>query len=583
MDAIRQIMYFPIMVPLFQLFPQRIGGDNLYLCMSKILCFMPAARRILSSLAHDVFGELIFPLFKLEKPLFPLIIATMVINKNEPFVDQIDKRWSEFTLPLLKHPHSDVRLWTLLFLSCFIENVSDAELAIDGVVERLQDDCPEVRIVALYTLMFLVGKGKDELLCEKVAALGSDPCPSVRLQLIVTMSKLPASEHTAKVTELLKKDPHPDIHRQISEPPANQTSCVFDWFCSYILSPIRKVLENPALKLSEVQPVTVSLVKASSGPATPCTFQKVQAGPTIASSHPITSNFTNTSDSQFMFGTKAGEICSCTWGEQQKPRARKISSTAICHVKHIFNNGFPLTMASNMDGYLYVIQFSDCELNLASGFKANDTSFSFEVDEFSRKVYAISGAQPKSVMIYDLEKEKHEIDLVPRFGAPKVVRQIPALDDVVAVCTEKLELFDIRAGVKPVHAFESSPLEAFDVAVLNQNPTSFALCNTVPTVLVLDARAADPVKKYPIGPDNLTTLSFASQTATSSVAIGNNKGILMLEVSTGRMYEFNMVSQLFFGSKKVQAVSQCIFHPTRFSLSILQDSSEVMTLIEDRG
>ena len=583
LDAIRQIMYFPIMVPLFQLFPQRIGGDNLYLCMAKILCFMPAARSILASLSHDVFGELIFPLFKLEKPLFPVIVATMVINKNEQLIGEIDKRWSEFTLPLLKHPHPDVRMWTLLFMSCFINSVSDSELAIDPVLELLDDDCPEVRIVALYTLTFLVGKGKDELICEKAANLASDPCPSVRLQLIITINKLPKSEHSEKVFEFLKKDPHPGIHRELSEDPANQISCVFDWFSSYILSPVRKVIENPSLKLSEVQPVTVSLVKPAPAPTAPVTFQKVQAGPTIASAHPITSNFTNTSDNQFMFGTKAGEICSCKWGEQQKPRARQISGTAVCHVKHIFNNGFPLTMASNMDGYLYVIRFSECELDLVSGFKANDTSFSFEVDEFSRKVYTVSGDQPKFVRIYDLVKEKRELELVPKYGPPKVVRQLPALADVIAVCTEKLELFDIRSGAEPVMAFDNIRLEAFDVSVLNQTPTSFALCHTIPTVSVLDARAVEPVRNYSIGPDNLTTLSFAAQPASSSVAIGNNNGIMILNVDTGKKLEFNSISQIFFGSKKVQAVSQCIFHPSKFSLSILQDFTEVMTLMEERG
>ena len=70
------------------------------LSMAKILCFMPETREILDSFSNDIFEELIFPLFDADKPLFAIIIASMVIHKNDTKIKQIDRKWEKHVLPL---------------------------------------------------------------------------------------------------------------------------------------------------------------------------------------------------------------------------------------------------------------------------------------------------------------------------------------------------------------------------------------------------------------------------------------------------------------------------------------------------
>lgn len=584
--ALKQIWYFPIIKPLFSLLPNKIGGDYLLLCITKILCFFPAARSIFASLTDQsgqklkTFSELLGPLFKCDKPLFPLIISTITVKENPPIIEELKEIWTELVLPLLDHKHNDIRLWTLLFISQFIESMDNKDVVFEPIMKLLSDDSPEIRITALYTCCFFANTKNAGQILETASKLCTDPNPMVRLQLVVTLSKFASNPIKDSVFSILKSDPYPEIHRQLQLENSDQRSYVFEWLCSSILSPIKTLIEHPELTMNDVQPTAIKTARTNISPPTGVVFQKIQMGPTIISDNPITSNFASTNSGQLLFGTKMGEIALCNWGEQKKPVYRRFTNHSINHVQHISNRGYPLTLASNSDGYIYIMQFNDTEMGLASCFKAGDSEFHFECDEYSRKLFTYNGEKTETVMIYDLNKEKMVGGLVPTNGAPKSVRALPRLSDVVAVAGEQLELFDLRAGPKSVLTFEDGP-PAFDVGTIASSPTQFALGHTTACVSLLDARLTEPISRFQIVKEDYPTLSFAVQSECCSAAIGNAKGLFMIDLNSGKKLEFTVVSQLFFSSKKVQAVSQCIFHPRRFRLSILQESNEVMTLIED--
>ncbi|OHT01345.1 hypothetical protein TRFO_07577 [Tritrichomonas foetus] len=582
-NAIRQLLYFPILFPLFQLLPQRIGGENLIFSIAKILCFMPTTRDVLNVLSKNVLEELIFPLFSEEKPLFALIVATHVTRENPPIIASLNNHWSEIVLPLLKRPHQDVKIWTLLFISSFIESVDDYKVALVPILSLLHDDSHEVRLVALYTLCCFAGRNLDSKITPSICKLCNDVNPIVRLQLLSTITFFEKDNYIEDALRVFQSDPYPDIHHALSDLTTNFVSkkrtFIFEWYASSVLSPVSRLLTEPKLISSEIQPLTVKLFKHEAPNLPKAVFQKVTTGPTIACDIPITTNFANTDTGQFVFGTKNGEIAMCVWGEQQKPRAGRITGSQLTHVQYITNNNFPLTLASNIDGFIYALQFNGNDLKLASCFKATDGPCEFECDRFGHKLYTVTD---EKALIYDLTKEKMVGNIISAYGRVRKIHDIPTMKDVVLVCGEKFELFDTRAGCRSVVTFEGPPV--FDAGCLDETQGAgnmFALGHDFGAVSLIDARVLEPVKCYQIAPENLQTLSFAVQKEAATAAIGNVKGVFMADLISGKKLEFTMVSQLFFTSKKIQPVKQCIFHNRRFRLSLLQEPNEIMTLVED--
>jgi hypothetical protein len=170
-DAIRQAMLFPLFMPLFRLFSKRIGGDFTVLAVAKIVCFMPDTSRVFYDWCPDVFGEWVFPLFAQQKPLFPVIVATLLARGNPVACEKLSGRWEAPVLPLLAHDHSDVRVWALLFISTIAPRVSDRDVAIDPVLARLSDDAPDVRVAALHALSLFAGHPQTDAFTSAVSRL----------------------------------------------------------------------------------------------------------------------------------------------------------------------------------------------------------------------------------------------------------------------------------------------------------------------------------------------------------------------------------------------------------------------------
>lgn len=573
---IRHVLEFAIVVPLFRLLIQGHVQESLLFSMAKIMIFLPDTKRILISSKKNVFEELIFPLFSSQKPLFALIIAVMTLKDSEDQIAGIDGLWKKHVLPLLSHSHSDVRVWTLLLMSVFISKVTGGVSAIDDVIRLLDDDCFHVRLVAVYVLGLLAGKEKDDLIVDSVVGMTMDLAPAVRVQVVTTLNKFVQDERIQGARARLSKDRDPHVVKQLAVPIGAERSYVFEWFCSCVLGPVRAVIVDPALTLSDVWYVDIRTPGLSIGPLVSVRkFTKVRA---IKSQHAISSNLMNVDGGQFTFGTKAGEICVCSWGAGQ--RRIRISTTPICHIEHADNAGFPMTMIANTGGYLYSVQVPQGELNLLNGFQVTSGAFTFSYDDYNRRLYAVPYVEEKrSVLLFDMVKEKRMMDIIPKNGAPKVARAISGREDIIAVCSSCLEFFDLRSGNQPVLTFDDSYPPAYDVTSVRCIPTSFALCHTIPVVSMIDIRAEKCCQRIDVGPSTLETISFSVQSESASVALGTSNGLFVSNLLSGE--SIDLADTLLKTGKDPLPVTQSVFHPSKSCIAILQDLTEILTLTSD--
>lgn len=185
----------------------------------------------------------------------------------------------------------------------------------------------------------------------------------------------------------------------------------------------------------------------------------------------------------------------------------------------------------------------------------------------------------------------------------------PSMREILAVCSEKFEIYDTRTDTtNSVVTYNKSGVAAYDVRYLdplssnvggggfggfnasfqsssNSLPSIseyFALAHQNSTASLIDIRVQEPVKLFQLAPEETPTLSFAVQPEAGTAAIGNAKGVFMVDLFHEKKNEITVVSQNFFSkNKKIQNVKQCIFHDHRFRLALLQESNEIVTFIED--
>jgi hypothetical protein len=418
----------------------------------------------------------------------------------------------------------------------------------------------------------MIGKGNDTNIVPQISALIFDPSPNVRLQLLVTLSKLPKDQ---AVLGLLKRDPFPEIPKHMYGKPLE--SHVFEWYMALIVNPIRKMFDVPDVALSTVPPVSVKLLKPNlrrrmgvANVNAPRLCQ-LQFNRTLENAAPVTSNLANGGSDRFVYGLQSGELCFSSWSEQRLLDCRyRLSSCAIAHVGHSFNKGFPLTMASSVDGNMYIAVVDDGGLSLKSAFKVCEKSFKFEVDEVGR-LFSIP-TKSRGVILHDLQRERQLPELVPLHGAPTMVRSFAGMSDVVAVCANGLELFDMRCGCSSIVSFfDETVAPTFDVSMVVNDPTSFVLCHTQDVWSLCDARRPDRFRHYSaIGGEPV--LSFASQANGPVIAISYLKnGILLMDVQNQHRIEMTSASA-FFVPRKLRGVTSCLWHPGECLLGVVQGS-----------
>jgi hypothetical protein len=124
--AVRQILMFPIVVPLFRLFSENIESDWLNLAVAKILAFVPESREIITLEPKTLVKNYVIPLIEGGKTL-QIVIAALLCKDNEDAIAELTREnVQKKLLPLLKHNHPDVRLWTLLLLSLFARKMPNS-------------------------------------------------------------------------------------------------------------------------------------------------------------------------------------------------------------------------------------------------------------------------------------------------------------------------------------------------------------------------------------------------------------------------------------------------------------------------
>jgi hypothetical protein len=557
-SAIRQVLMFPIVGPLFHLFPKAIGGDCLLLAMIKIVCFMPETRQILQHMCADVFGEFV-ELFAAEKPLFALMLAVFVLRDSPRVLETVNGRWADAILPRLANRHDDVRLWALVLLMTILPAVPDAHIALERVVRRLDDDCPAVRIAALQTLCCFP---KQPDVVPAVAKLARDVDSLVRSQVAATLSKLPRAPKTDEAVALLRSDPSPDVRRETE-------SYVYDWFLSSVLSPLNRLIREPEMSFVHVQGAPLVVERVRILPRKLDHLQSVQltaqqSGPELPR---VSSNLAMTSNGCLLFGCRDGEVCLV---DQSAPRLCAVGQAPICHVHHTANYGYPITFASSADANMYVLK-TGSELDVTNSFRLNEPCRMCECGP--RNLYVVNA---QSIAVYDLVKQKQLQNL--SWTRPKVVRVASSFSDVVAIAGDCLEFFDTRVGYQNIAKYDGvrNIVDVFDIGA---NPYQFAVCHAKPVVAVVDLRRQQVQSHVQIAQDDVQTLSFSGQQGGSAVLIGTSRGVCLFDYVTGSKVEKSSASAGLLFQKKITGASRCAFDPSRFRFAVLNEDGELITVV----
>ena len=582
-NAVKQMWYFPIVYPLFQLLTQPSCGEYLQIAVSKALCYMPSAKQILRDISADAFRGILFPLLKQEKPVFVLVIATVLAFENNDAINcLVSKPWADDIFPLFKNKATDVRLWTLLFVATFISNIPDKKLqeeTVQRVLETANDEAPEVRIGCLHTLCSIVGCGYNDEIAKTIDSRCCDPNSSVRCELIVLLANLLANDKSysdkepiSHVINELLADPHPLVSRLMQQfNPTPSPSYVFKWFAKAVLSPVRTLLDDPTATLSSVQPAAV-LPPRVHVPKQNVIFGKTSSFKLVQTKCSCSSNFANAAGGTILFGSKAGEITAIQW-DASSHRSVKISNSSITHIQGISNYGYPLIVTADSDAN---IRFLNNDLGTISAFRAEKSHDHFEYIENDRKLLTYCTSSESPISIYDMRSERLASSIKPTSGITRTVRSLSHLSDLVGVCSDKLEFFDMRSGDIALTCEGASP---FDVASLDKSATLFALAHRNGCVSLFDARFNEPIKRYQLAPENLDTLSFAVHPECCAASIGTEHGAYVIDLLSGKRYDYTTVPQIIF-SKNIEAVKSCIFCPTKFKLALLQGTSDVLFLDE---
>ena len=622
-NAVKQMWYFPIIFPLLQLLFSQNCNEYLLMAVAKALCFMPSARQILKEISPNPFKQILFPLMKEKKPLFVLVISTVLTINNKELIDILlsDNQWAEFVIPLFDNKYTDVKLWTLLFVETFISYVEDKQLQktlVEKVLNLLNYNNPEIRVAALHAIRAFINSGYDDEIIKSLSSINNDCNVTVRCQLIIVLSNLLASNQNSDdklrwvnyvdpIMKALVSDPHPTIHGLMENfQSAPKESYVFEWFAQSILSPVKsllldyqestqvankeinnnnnqseedlddeELLKKQHIKVSEVtlasvQPSSVRIQQILPKPSV--SFNKSSAFKYVPTKCSCSTNFAVAGNGPLYYGSNSGDIVAVEW-DASSYKTYKVSNSPITHIQGLANNGFPVVISCDADSN---ISFLNDEFSPVSAFKDLHQHTLFEFLEQDRKLLTYSTKENNDISVYCMRCERYYGSIKSSNGPIRKIRSMKYISDVVAVCSDKLDFYDIRSKDVCL-SVDSMP---FDISTVPKSPFSFAVANKNGSVSLYDARFNEPIKKFQVAPDNDETLSFCIHPNCSAAAIGTAHGAYVVDLLNGKKYDYTTVPQLYIFQKNISQVNSCLFSPSKFRLALLQNSSDVLIMDE---
>jgi hypothetical protein len=261
------------------------------------------------------------------------------------------------------------------------------------------------------------------------------------------------------------------------------------------------------------------------------------------------------------------------------PRIRQsnVSQSSLCFVTNFANSGYPLTLAGTADGYLAIAHITDSgDQTIVDGFFVCDCPFNCEL--CATRIFAVPN-ESNVVNVWDIASARQISDFIPLYGMPRCVRRCSYFNDVVAVCSDRLEFFDIRKGGRPIAAINAGR-PAFDVGDFPTQQAAFAVCLNPAALAVVDLRRQAVLQGAQPQGEDLTALSFCGQPGGSIVAVGTQKGVWIVDADNPQSSCEKAVVSVgrLFGSRKLTAVGQCAFDPAKFRVIVLQEDPEIFSL-----
>ena len=578
----KQMWLFPVIVPLFQMLQRSVGDEYLTFVIAKIFCI--TQKNLFSDFFEEPYKDIIFPLFSNEKQqLFGCIIGTMYAYENETAVTQLlSTNWQDPIWSLLDSQNQDTIVWCLLLLSIFIQKAQEShkERFLQKIIELSDNNYPSVRLTALYTLQKYFDNNIPKDVFSTILQRSRDLNSNVRIQVILLIAKIMKLNSDYKnINEIndsyaeLCTDPNPMIQNFVKNiGTISPESKILEWCANSVLYSISEIISSDNKSIFTVQSPYAKFKERKRSHSTLCITTKFCHHTRVQTKTRPSTHLENGFEDQIYFGTNDGDVLSVKWNDGSFTSTH-ITDCQISHITSVFNSGFPLVLCSNIRSNLYIM---DSNMNTLSYFKLEPMHDKINYDECKNLLYSY-GYKHSHIFVYDMIYEKH-VSKVPVIDCT-LVKTFDNYENILVYCGKKLRFFDTKGNL-PIFSVSDKIVNVYNLA---KNVSTFAMCNEYGNIYYYDARnPTSSMDSYQLGPENLKTLSFSAHPICDCFALSNSRGVYTLDLITASQ---NSITELqgTFKSRDLKQVNSCLFNSNRYNLAMLQDSSDLIILHEEKS
>ena len=593
----------------------------LLMCIAKSVLYAPQCRKNFITLIDTVFIRKRL-LHLCLKPDYALPVTILITSFFHPFINVDDRtRIHEIALRLIKTPWKeyvgqmvdvspDVAAWTLLFISLTAMDINE-----DVIVQRvfkivckcIHHDSPIVRACALQAIAPFAHFNMEMAVYNQCHSLLNDLSCIVRSQLICSLSYIyhicyvkQEKEDQKTILKLITQDAQilaADTFLYISQK-AEQFLKTFYVIPSYlfenltmqfILGQTAELVEHKTNKLELACDKTFPLKPDVMTFSDPVSFKKSvlleQAGQ-------VSSNLCIPNQSTLLFGTSNGSLGLVPLRQpvQQKTMC-KLAPQAITYITSPIED---LAVVSDILGNVYSLKFSPQTklFQTVSTFRPYAEKMSITQISCSAqsKLMALLTKGMDNVTLIDLDSEKLMGCIKPTENVPKSVRVLDNMRDTVMVCSNKVELFDVRESLtKPFYEIKTEK-PIFDCQFVGIN-YDLAIAFNNCTLLSGNIRVSPDLfrfvqhnpatnSEFASSISKIETCTFATHPSSLLCAFGTNRGASIFNLSTDVGFYHPTVTSSIFSSERLHPITQVVFHPTRQFMVGLQDGQDLIAFTE---
>ncbi|OHT03870.1 hypothetical protein TRFO_01600 [Tritrichomonas foetus] len=629
---------FPIFPSLVRLAKNGDLSNNVIYCLSKLYTFYPGSKDLSSIFfTSQYLNSFVVPHLRSEQPLSALVLFSMILKNSVRNCDSVaisyflKCNYISITECLLQSSDSNVRVWTLLFVSTFAQFITQDDSVLkllDAISTAADDHVPEVRAAFLFAFQSFNHKClSNNDIFEYVKKFENELHPAVRRELAVLIGSKPhflSNKELAKMFNSLINDPHKSVsfitslikeeeikkeeaqekqnhqlyQNEIKEEELKQYHLTFYTFLDNYLIP--KAINRRNFESEHAEKVYS------------CELKKIRTD--TFSTYSISSNLAvsvahkgEKNDNCLIFGTDKGEVIISMNSLSSSPSSSSSSFSAasfqsfcltdypqsakINHIQYLQNSGNPVLLTSNQNGdfYAYSIKSRKDRQSIltAFNFPFNMDSIKFECSQFDTKMYCYS---PNKIILCDLNSEKIIGECNCNDDNFTNIHSIPHLSHCVLICHDILEVHDFRTSFYSQYSSNFSPSfssvsshsssfvinskqnkKILDCQAFIHEPFLISVCNKDGSVFYSDIRMNKVIKSYDCSIGDTQSLCFDVDELTFSSAVGTTKGACVFDYLTDKRYAHT------YRQKYQKPINQIKWMSHKYGIVMRQGNNEIVS------